>query len=210
MTHKKIKQSLKSPNKLPTFILEIPGLTSETSQSFLNTICSNGKYNVLEIGAYCGASSMAMLYNNIINLTVIDLWNTHEVKPNNSMIESIDIIDPKKEFLKNTKDYNISILDGDAFSIEIFKELEKREKYDIIFYDGPHDIESIIKFFLLYTPFVKDNGLIIVDDYNFYTVQEAIKIIKQEYFIKFKYEKKILTVGESKKTFWNGLYMCII
>lgn len=140
MTHKKIKQSLKSPNKLPTFILEIPSLTSETSQSFLNTICSNGKYNVLEIGAYCGASSMAMLYNNIINLTVIDLWNTHEVKPNNSMIESIDIIDPKKEFLKNTKDYNISILDGDAFGIEIFKELEKREKYDIIFYDGPHDI----------------------------------------------------------------------
>lgn len=210
MTETKITQALENPNKIPYFINELHGLTSPKSQAFLNTICSGEKLRVLEIGAYCGASSVAMLHNNDIELTVVDIWNEIETQPQNTNIDLGQVKNPKKEFLKNTKKYKVDIIEGDAFSMEVFTELEKREKFDIIFYDGPHDVESIIKFFLIYLNFAHKGTTIIVDDYNFHDVQYGIEGAKKHIGIDFNFEKRILTGGESKLTIWNGLYICII
>jgi hypothetical protein len=52
-----------------------------------------------------------------------------------------------------------------------------------------------------------DDGLIIIDDYNFDSVSNAINLIKGYDGISITFEKGITTNGESKTDFWNGLYL---
>jgi predicted O-methyltransferase YrrM len=190
---------------LPDMVYNMHGLTSPTSQTFLNQLCDGYPKNVLELGCYCGASSVAMSYGNKINLTVVDNWSEIEDKPADDSINFKHIENPRDEFLKNTALFNIDIIEDDIFDVETNMQLINRD-FDIIFYDGPHNIEMILGFMLLYSPLFKNETVLVIDDYNFPSVQMGVEMAFDEIGHDIiKYKKEILTDGESKETFWNGL-----
>jgi hypothetical protein len=187
---------------LPEKIYNIYGLTSKTSQTFLNNICSNK--NVLEIGTFYGASTFAMAYNNNSTVLTVDNWEGTETIPVNSVFKKKMIFSAKDHFLEMKKNFsNIEYIEGDIFHQTTYQQLITK-KFDIIYYDGPHDVESIIKFIMLYQPLFKE-CIVIFDDYNFESVKIGIDLSMNELKMDYKYKKEIITQGESKDTFWNGI-----
>jgi len=189
---------------LDSSIYEIDGLTSPRSQNFLNLISLD--QNVLEIGSFCGASTVAIA-NTAKNVVTVDNWEDKEVISIDKKFINI-INNPKEVFKHNTIGYdNINSISGDIYSEAVFKQLISNS-FDIIFYDGPHELEDIYTFFMLYETLLVDT-ILIVDDYNFDTVKEGINIGLDSIKIKPKWLEYIVTDGESKDTFWNGLEIII-
>ncbi len=185
-------------------IYNIDGLTSPRSQTFLNLLTIESK--ILEIGSFCGASTVAMA-KNAKHITTIDNWQDVEViSVDKKYINSIN--NPKEVFIKNTKRYdNIVSIDGDIFSEVIFTKLITK-KFDIIFYDGPHEIIDIYKFFMLYEDLFEEI-ILVIDDYNFDSVKEGIELGLSSISNQPIKQWLIETEGESKETFWNGLAIFI-
>ena len=106
--------------------------------------------NVLEIGVWDGGS-IKLWYDFFTNATVYGLdiipiqqvW--HELK-NNDRIKIYTSIDAyNEEFFTNTF-------------------LNQNIKFDFMLDDGPHTIESMIKFIQLYSQIISNNGILIIED----------------------------------------------
>jgi len=189
---------------LPELIYRHHGLTSPKSQTFLNQLCRGGKLKVLELGCYAGASSLAMLFNNDVELTVVDNWSAVEDRPANESIPYTPIENPREIFLSLVDNLNVDVIEGDIFDVEVNLNLIQK-RFDIIFYDGPHNLELILGFMMLYAPLFKPGTILVIDDYNFPSVQMGVEIGLDELGLSTVYKKEILTDGESKNDFWNGL-----
>lgn len=189
---------------LPQEIYNIPGLTSPRSQTFLNTISSNK--NVLEIGTFCGASTVAMA-RSAKKVFTFDNWENQETVAVLEKYQNL-IIEPKEEFIKNTHEYNnIEMFSMDVFSVEAYQkihELNERYSFEVIFYDASHTYEDITKFLLLYEELFRD-CILVIDDYNFPEVQQALTLCTQNNKVQPLKEFLIRTAGESKDHFWNGI-----
>jgi len=180
------------------------GLTSPKSQYFLHEV-SKGK-NVLEIGYFKGASTIPIALS-AKSVTAIDSLIFTETIP----VLDIDIGDTTQTLENNLKKYKITntkIINADIFSPEVYGAL-RSQKFDVIFYDASHEVEDIFKFLVLYEK-ILNNAILILDDYNFESVQTAI-----DYFIntlnkKIVYKKEIFTESESKNDYWNGLGVFIL
>ncbi len=189
---------------LPNKIYNIPGLTSPRSQTFLNKISKDK--NVLEIGSFCGASTVAMA-TCATRVSTFDNWENQETVAVLEKYENI-IIDPKAEFYKNTKEYS----NIDMYSVDVFKkegysrimELHKKKPFEVIFYDASHNQEDVTKFLMLYEELFQD-CILVLDDYNFPEVQQALTLCTQNYQVPPLKEFLIRTAGESKDHFWNGI-----
>jgi precorrin-6B methylase 2 len=200
----KIEHALNTSATLPQSVYDTQGLTSPKSQGFLNLISKDMK--VLEIGTFCGGSTVAIA-ESARSVVTVDNWEQIEVLSVDKTLRNY-VSNPRKEFLKNTKNYNnISLIDGDVFSIEVFKALQIQE-FDVIFYDGSHSTEDIFKFMLLYECMLQ-NTILIIDDYNFESVKTGIEIGLQNLKLKVKNKWLIDTGKESKDDFWNGISIFI-
>lgn len=113
----------------------------------------NLNINLLEIGAYYGASAI--------------FWDQYFLKAN---IIVVDIeARTSIENIKNKVDENrTKIVIADAYSLDFVNSLPM---LDIVNDDGPHTLESQIKCIELYYDKLKPNGIMIIED-----------IISQEYF----------------------------
>jgi len=199
-----LQNALNNNIVLDSKIYDIYGLTSPTSQNFLNVISKD--MNVLEIGSFCGASTIPIALS-AKKVYTVDNWQNIEINPVNDIFQK-NIINPKKTFFENTKKYdNIVSLDGDIFSKTIFKQISNINtinNIDVIFYDGSHTMYDIITFIKLYE-FLLENCILIIDDYNFLSVKDGIKIGLNN-IKKTPIKTHIIeTKKESKKTFWNGV-----
>lgn len=185
-------------------IYNLPGLTSPRTQTFLNKISKDK--NVLEIGTFCGACTIAIA-SSAKSVVTVDNWENQETV---AVLEDYQhhIIDPKAEFFANIKGYNnIEMISGDIISVDVMRELIARNKekhFDVIFYDASHDLVDMMKFLLLYQDFFRD-CILVIDDYNFSDVKSAITYGTENYNIKPVKEYLIPTNGESKDHFWNGI-----
>jgi predicted O-methyltransferase YrrM len=112
--------------------------------------------NYLEIGCYAGGSASLMLSRDKTNVISIDLGtpiSKHEV------LENIK--------LTNTKNNKYDYIEGDSQKQETKDAVLKiRKTFDILFIDGDHQYDAVIKDFNLYSPLVKSGGYIVFDDYN--------------------------------------------
>lgn len=190
---------------LPEIIYNIPGLTSKFNQTLLNIICQDKE--VLEIGTLYGASTFAIGYNNNSNILTVDTWEGCETVPINNDLKINSLLQPKEFFINNLKDFNnINYINGNIFSKEVYNKLITKD-FDIIYYDGPHEIQEIVTFIGLYNPLFS-NCILIFDDYNFESVQHGIEIGLKEFNIHYKFKKEIVTAGESRDNIWNG--MCFL
>jgi predicted O-methyltransferase YrrM len=186
--------------------IHIEGLTSPRVQALLNYIGKESKV-YLEIGTYLGATAAAALSGNTLKAYLVDNWKG-SLQP-----AEADYLLPendKDEFLMNMEPYkktnNIVVLDGDLFSLDT----TDIKDVDFFFYDGPHDHASVSKAVQKFAPCFSKGAILVFDDANWtdtYTgADEGIK----KAGLTTVYKKKVINKIESKKDWWNGLYIIVL
>ena len=150
-----------------------------TRDEIINSIINNKQdVNYLEIGVEYGTTIKNI---NTLNKTAIDP-------------------DPKFENIGEFSNINLIKLTSDEYFAnldDIYKinTIEEDHKFDIIFLDGMHQVEYIIKDIYNSLNYIKSDGKIFIDDILPIKEREQRKIPEKHY-----YENGILKYGES----WTG------
>ena len=106
--------------------------------------------NVLEVGVWMGGS-IKLWRDFFLNATVYGI--------DNLQFEQMDLEDCV------TKDNRIILKTGvDAYDEEIVKTHFLGIKFDFMLDDGPHTLESMIKFIKFYSSLLSDDGILIIED----------------------------------------------
>jgi len=116
--------------------------------------------DVLEIGSYEGRSSVFFLnYFDNINLSCVDTWEGSD-EHDKKIMQNIE-----KNFDYNTKKNSAQLRKFKNNSDDFFK--KNNELYDLIYIDGSHHYEQVIKDSINSDKFLRLNGFLLFDDYNF-------------------------------------------
>jgi len=86
-----------------------------------------------------------------------------------------------------------------AYDENFVKETFKNKKFDFLIDDGPHSLQSQIDFIKLYTPLLKDNGVLIIEDIQKIHYLDALKNATPEnlkQYIK-TYDSRTKRVGDN-------------
>jgi predicted O-methyltransferase YrrM len=167
---------------------KIPGWNSEPILRILATYAAGVQENghILELGALFGRSTYALGHNKkpSVKLTTIDIWPTllmdnHRVinyhdgecgAEEFAMITERIKYDPERldgeDFYELWKEYNkgISNLQGIRARTDIYNKLFPM--VDIIFHDAGHTYEDVYNDLVHWFPKLKQEGVIIIDDYE--------------------------------------------
>lgn len=113
-----------------------------------------GEITYLEIGCYYGGSSCLMLQRPLTNVIAIDLGSPILMETVLTNVKRLNIHSNSFRYIQgNSHDKNTIDKLGDT-------------PIDILFIDGGHSYDDVIKDFTLYEPLIRKNGYIIFDDYN--------------------------------------------
>ena len=178
----------------------IQGLTSTRVKKLLNSLAGIST-NYLEIGTAMGSSAVSVLDAGIPT-TCVDNWKD-SVQPESGAFVLPD--NDKDIFLSNVKDYNnITVHDEDLFAVQL------EDKYDLFFYDGPHDEQSVINAVKHYKNYFADTSILVFDDANWEgVVSGALQgLTNTEFDVKFS--RMILNSIEDSTKWWNGLYLLVV
>lgn len=121
----------------------------------LSKLIEKNIINYLEIGCYSGASSILMLHNPKVKIVSVDIGYP---------IEEKNVINNIKKFFNDERFIFIKGSSQDKETKE--KILNIMNNVDILFIDGNHDYDAVIKDFNMYVELVNKNGYIIFDDYH--------------------------------------------
>jgi hypothetical protein len=161
--------------------------------------------NVLEIGI--GDNPY---HPHVSNGGSIKLW--HDFFPN-ATVYALDIKKPEEvwDAIKNVERIILHI-DADAYDEVKFKTdfLDKNIKFDFMLDDGPHTLESMIQFIKLYSQVMTDDGILIIEDVQFWTWIEELKKATPEHLkeyietydlrhIKGRYDDIVFVINKSGK-----------
>lgn len=93
----------------------------------------------------------------------------------NGTITALDILEEKAlpDLLKNQN--KIRLISGDAYSPFFFSALFRGKKFDVVLDDGPHTLESQIKFLTMYSMLLEDDGILIIEDVGDINYLEILK-----------------------------------
>lgn len=127
--------------------------------------------NVLEVGVQAGGS--------------IKMWSDFFT---NATVYGLDIInnDNHLEFIKNKE--NIKLYTStDAYNKDFFTTtfLNKNIKCDLMLDDGPHTLESMIRFIKLYSQIMTDDGILIIEDVQSWSWIEILEDIVPDHLKQF-------------------------
>lgn len=180
---------------------QIAGMCSENIGFMINEIvkrfAKGGAY--LEVGSYMGYSlSSAALYNPSTRCVGIDNFSTHDPKNENEKILKENL--KKLGLLENVEFHNRDYMQA----FELIRGKEPDLKIAVYYYDGDHLYEEQIKGLSLALPFLSERCVIIVDDLNYDSVEDA----NRDFISKnpdFKSVFKIKTKGLTTLAWWNGL-----
>jgi predicted O-methyltransferase YrrM len=147
------------------------------------------KIKILEIGTYEGFSAvfiLSILKNS--NLTIVD---TFKGGPEQKGVSNF--VNLKKKFSKNIKKFTKRTFVHEGSSDSFFQ--INRNKFDFIYIDGAHDYKSVLKDSINSFKCLRQNGLLIFDDYfwRFYeygknpisAINSFLRKIKGRYKIEF-------------------------
>lgn len=127
--------------------------------------------NVLEVGISYGGS--------------IKLWNDFFT---NATVYGLDIIHSDKVWtdIKNNKDI-ILYTSTDAYDTKFFTTnfLYKNIKCDFMLDDGPHTLESMKQFIILYSQIMTDDGILIIEDVPYLEWIDILKNVVPDYLKQF-------------------------
>lgn len=182
--------------------LDVLGLTSKRVQNLLFGISQHCSH-YLELGCAIGATTSAVAKNPYINITAIDNW-AQDIGPEN---EEFDIGSNSKEiFRSNLSRKDITIIDKDMFSLDTSQVTD----VDFMFYDGPHDFESVKSAVIKYKSCLGNTAILIFDDANWEGVVSGANAGVEETGSNVLYSKIILNSTENPTQWWNGLYILVI
>jgi 5'(3')-deoxyribonucleotidase len=127
--------------------------------------------NVLEVGIYHGGS--------------IKLWSDFFKNANVYGLDSMNG-DDVWEGIKN-KENIILYTSIDAYNNDFFIThfLNKNIKCDFMLDDGPHTLESMKKFIILYSQIMTDDGILIIEDVQFWDWIDILKNVVPEHLKKY-------------------------
>ena len=179
---------------------------------FLNLIQEKKPKNFLEVGVFHGVTSRNIcdLLNKIhkqdFKFTGIDLFSNENILTKDEFIPKTKFSNPLKNFYykyisrldpysvlsveKLLKKYkkNIRIIKGN--SNKILKEINI-EDFDYVFLDGGHKYETVLSDLKNLTKVIKNNGIVLCDDYDL-TYAPGVKKAIEEYVLLNNFKLKIL------------------
>jgi len=126
--------------------------------------------NVLEIGIYKGGS--------------IKLWSDFFTNANVYALdyENINNLDHLNLTGIVNKEKIILYTSTDAYDINQFNNnfLNKNIKFDFMLDDGPHNLESMVKFIQLYSQIMTSDGILIIEDIQNWNWIDTLKYVTPE------------------------------
>ena len=191
----------------------VPGLTSPRVRHFLNNICSQEGAVYLEVGVFAGSTFCAAIENNdMVAAYANDNWTQPNLQPEREDLD-LDVTGDMETFISNVErvssnlDFDISVLDGDAQSLDASN---FQHKVNVIFYDGDNDPSVMFQFFNNMDQYTDDVFTLIIDDAN---MESNVKVTKE--FVESKdwkilYERELLNDMEDDTMWWNGLYVLVL
>ena len=124
----------------------------------------NKKMNILEIGSFEGASTCFFLHNfKNSNIYCVDTWSENYTEGTSN--KNYNFSEIEKRFDKNTSEYNARIKKFKMTSDSFFLQKEYKNYFDVIYIDGAHDYESVVKDAVNSLIFLKKDGVLIFDDF---------------------------------------------
>ena len=159
-----IKDSLDNQtSKLPNWILEMDGMSGVKYRHFINNLINSLEDpRYLEIGCWKGSTLCSAIFGNKVKSYCIDNWSQFD--------------GPKDIFYKNIQ----KCTDECADIKIIFKEADFRkinyteiEKYNIYFFDGPHEEQDQYDALMFVQPALDDEFIFICDDWNWEKVKNG-------------------------------------
>jgi protein O-GlcNAc transferase len=148
----------------------VPGMTTANVQQLLNgAVAGLGEDEIYcEIGTYLGSTLIGALWQHP-QVMAYAVDNFAEYNPDGSNyaqlagnLERFGLEDQVYFFDQDFEDFFSDL-----------RQLEDPPKIGVYFYDGAHDYRSTLMGLLLVTPFLADEALIILDDYNWQSVRQA-------------------------------------
>jgi len=179
---------------------EVQGLTSPRIKKLLNSLAQLST-NYLEIGSAMGSSAVSVLDAGVPT-TCVDNWK-QDIQPETGAFDLPD--NDQSIFLNNTKQYdNITVYNKDYLEVNI------EEKFDLFFYDGPHDEQSVVSAVKHYTKNFADKAILVFDDANWEGVVSGalLGLTNTEFHVKFS--RMILNSVEDPDAWWNGVYILVV
>lgn len=135
----------------------------------IRTLLGPTKKIYTEIGSYNGGSLSLMLSHDY-NTEMFCIDPLHLERTSRSIIE-------KNIEKYNKNNYKVNILQDFSTDANLLKKLEENNfKTDILFIDGDHSYDGVIKDFYNFEKFVNPGGYIIFDDYEDFNDSPDVKI----------------------------------
>ena len=166
-------QSLAINTKIPDWIKFMSGMSGKKYRYFINNLISliaDPRY--LEIGCWAGSTACSALYGNEVKALCIDNWS--EFADPKTINPSLNVKNPKKEFEINTKKVISEKIDF-KFIESDFRKINYNEvgKFNIYFFDGPHEIKDHYDGVAIVQPSLDDIFILIIDDWNLEEVRKG-------------------------------------
>ena len=139
---------------LPADVLHVQGYSAPKVRRLLNALCSQPGARYLEIGVCYGSTFIPAIYGNEAEAVCIDHWQMFKASRARFDANVAQLI-PKRKF---------TALQGNCFDETIKAQVP--HNISIYFYDGAHDRESHYQALMQYAPFMADQFVLLIDDWN--------------------------------------------
>lgn len=151
-------------HELPEWIVRLDGMSGKKYRYFINKLVREIREpRYLEIGSWAGSTAASAIYGNSLSALCIDNWSQFG--------------GPKKAFMENIEKArgggcNFRFIEEDFRSIDY-----KNINFDanIYLFDGPHEEEDQYDGVRLALPALKQEFVLIVDDWNWIAVRNGTR-----------------------------------
>ena len=198
-------QSSVSPksNAFGAVLSQVQGMTTANAIQLLNFAveCMEPDEVYCEVGCFQGATLIGALINHPDCIAyAVDNFSRFDESGENFEIlnKNLSKFDLDEQVIFCNQDF-------EEFFFEL-KEIQPAPKIGVYLYDGAHDYRSQLLGLLLVRPFLADKALIIVDDSNWSSVQQANCDFMAAH-AQFKLLLDLPTPTDGHGTFWNGLHV---
>ena len=158
------------------------------------------KINVLEIGVYEGRATVWMLENLFDNpesvLVGIDTFKGSPELPKEDLVGLYD------RFLANIKisgkENQVKIIKDTSYNSLIKFNYNQDIQFDFIYVDASHFADDVLRDLVLAWPILRENGIMIMDDYGWYRFEEEYnrpKIAIDAFLACHQFEIEILEIN---------------
>lgn len=176
------EKSIKDKSKLPEWILKLNGMSGKRYRHFINNlieILDDPRY--LEVGSWKGSTATAAVYENKVNATCIDNWSQFG--------------DVRQEFYTNIQKCIVEEKNSVHLEESDFRDVDYKNlgKFNIYFFDGPHEEKDQYDALSYALPSLDDNFILIVDDWNDPRPRNGTERAIKELDIKVLYSMQIRT-----------------